>query len=223
MPSSCRISGGTATARRVHGAGKDTTLAAGKMSPQQQLPLMVTEDMMAIKAFLWERNNAGELNIDKLCIVGAEMGASVAVNFAAADAAQQDENLVYGADREYKLGRFVKVLVLISPEQAFRGLPIRAALKEPVVQHDIAIMILVGKQDSKWLEEAKQIHALLRSITPSPRTTRIRSRSERSFFSGPTPTCKAPSCWTRSSGCPSCSTASRKAKRRSIPRPRFPR
>ena len=49
-------------------------LIAEKMSAQQ-LPLMATEDMMTVKTFLWDRNNAGELNIDKLCIVGAEMGA----------------------------------------------------------------------------------------------------------------------------------------------------
>ena len=56
---------------------------------------MATEDMMAVKAFLWDRNNAGELNIDKLCVVGAEMGASVAMSFALADAAQQDQNRVF--------------------------------------------------------------------------------------------------------------------------------
>ena len=41
---------------------------------------MVREDMRAVKDFLWERNNAGQLNIDKLCIVGADMGASVALD-----------------------------------------------------------------------------------------------------------------------------------------------
>ena len=71
--------------------------------------------MKAVKDFLWERNNAGELNIDKLCVVGAEMGASVALNFALADALDQDSNRVLRPD--YKLGRFVKALVLISPER----------------------------------------------------------------------------------------------------------
>ena len=32
---------------------------------------MVTQDMRAVKDFLWQKNNAGELNIDKLCVVGA--------------------------------------------------------------------------------------------------------------------------------------------------------
>ena len=66
---------------RMKGARRDETLNAAKMPPAQ-FGLMVTEDMKAVKDFLWERNNAGELNIDKLCVVGAEMGASVALNFA---------------------------------------------------------------------------------------------------------------------------------------------
>ncbi len=68
---------GHGDSKRLKGDRRDETLNAEKMSPQQ-LPLMATEDMMAVKQFLWERNNKGELNIDKLCIVGAELGASVA-------------------------------------------------------------------------------------------------------------------------------------------------
>ena len=77
----------------VKGARKEDTINAEKMSPQQFL-LMAGQDMKAVKQFLWDRNNAGELNIDKLCIVGAEMGASVAVNFALLDAEEQDVNRV---------------------------------------------------------------------------------------------------------------------------------
>ena len=64
--------------------------------PPAQFKAMVTCDMEAVKKFLWERNNAGELNIDKLCVVGAEMGASVAVNFALADARDQDATACSG-------------------------------------------------------------------------------------------------------------------------------
>ena len=89
----------------LRGATRDETLDAAKMSPLQ-FTAMVTQDMRAVKDFLWNRNNAGELNIDKLCVVGAEMGASVALDFALADAVEQDRNRVRRP--EYKLGRFVK-------------------------------------------------------------------------------------------------------------------
>ena len=141
----------------LKGARRDETLKAASMPPAQ-FTAMVTQDMKAVKDFLWERNNAGELNIDKLCVVGAEMGASVALNFALSDVWDQDRNRVIRSD--YKVGRFVKALVLISPEPSSHGLPLKAAAGNPVIQRDIAMMILVGKQNPKALERANRIYGL---------------------------------------------------------------
>ena len=150
--------------RRI-GDSRDDTLDAAKMSPGQ-FGLMVTQDMRAVKDFLWQKNNAGELNIDKLCVVGAEMGASVALNFAMLDAVDQERNQVPRPD--YKVGRFVKALVLISPELSFRGLPTRKAASYPPVQRDIAVMIVVGKQDAKALSEAKRMYGIFAKSHPEP-------------------------------------------------------
>jgi pimeloyl-ACP methyl ester carboxylesterase len=150
--------------RRI-GASRDDTLDAARMTPGQ-FSLMVTQDMRAVKDFLWEKNNAGELNIDKLCVVGAEMGASVALNFALLDAVDQERNRVQRPD--YKLGCFVKALVLISPELSFKGLPIRNAAAYPPVQRDISIMILVGKQNAKALAEAKRLYGIFEKSHPEP-------------------------------------------------------
>jgi hypothetical protein len=106
------------------------------------------------------------LNIDKLCVVGAEMGASVALNFALADALDQGRNPVQRP--EYKLGNFVKALVLISPKSTFPGLPVKTATVHPVVQRDIAVLILVGKQDGKCMEEAKRLHGIFEKHHPEP-------------------------------------------------------
>jgi pimeloyl-ACP methyl ester carboxylesterase len=154
---------GESTRRR--GASRDETLDAAKMAPNQ-FGLMVTQDMKAVKDFLWEKNNAGELNIDKLCVVGAEMGASVALNFAMFDAVEQERNQVLRPD--YKLGCFVKALVLISPDFRTSGLPIRKAAAYPAVQRDISIMILVGKKDAKALAEAKRIYGIFAKSHPEP-------------------------------------------------------
>jgi pimeloyl-ACP methyl ester carboxylesterase len=151
--------------KRLKGLRQEETLKAATLAPEQ-FRRMVTQDMEAVKKFLWQRNNDGELNIDKLCVVGAEMGASVALNFALADAAVQDMNRVYGADRERKVGRFVKALVLLSPEHSFRGLPIRAAAA-PLISN-VAMLILVGKQDAKALDEAKRIHGIFERYHPEP-------------------------------------------------------
>jgi dienelactone hydrolase len=150
---------------KLKGSRRDETLKAATLSPQQ-FGSMITQDMKAVRDFLWERNNAGELNLDKLCVVGAEMGASVALNFALADAMEQERNRVRRP--EYKQGRFVKALVLISPERSFHGLSLRGPTTNSVVQRDIAVLILVGKQDGKMMEESKRIHAIFEKYHPEP-------------------------------------------------------
>lgn len=168
------------------GASKDEKLDAATLSASQ-FGQMVTKDMMAVKQFLWEQNNAGQLNIDKLCIVGAEMGASVALNFALADAVDQDNNRVQRA--EYKVGRFVKALVLISPEPAFRGLPTRDATAYPAVQRDIPILMVVGKQDAKALQEAKRINSIFERHHPDPTGDTVSEKNDkRTLFFVPLPT-----------------------------------
>jgi pimeloyl-ACP methyl ester carboxylesterase len=147
------------------GSARGDKLDAAKMPPAQ-FTRMVTEDMKAIKDFLWEKNNAGELNIDKLCIVGSEMGASVALDFAAFDADGYGYGSAFYGPR--KLGRFVKALVLISPRWTMSGLPIAPARNSPVVQSDIAMMFLVGKEDNKAFHEARRIHGIFKPWHPEP-------------------------------------------------------
>jgi len=145
--------------------GKDETLDAANLSTAQ-FNSMVTEDMAAVKKFLWEKNNAGELNLDKLCVIGAEMGASIAMDFAWYDAVDQDANPVLRP--EYKLGRYVKALVLLSPEISFKGISMRRAMQNPAVRNEISVLILVGKDDSKALGEAKRVYSLFDREHPKP-------------------------------------------------------
>ena len=88
------------------------------MSPAQFFA-MVTQDMKAVKDFLWDRNNAGELNHRQALRRGRRDGRLGGFELRLADAVEQDNNRVPRA--EYKLGRFVKALVLISPERSFRA------------------------------------------------------------------------------------------------------
>lgn len=150
---------------RRKGDVKDEILDAAKMTPSQ-FGLMVTQDMKAIKDFLWEKNNAGELNIDKLCVVGSQMGASVALNFAGFDAVGYESGNPYYGSR--KLGRFVKALILISPKWSSPGLPLFQAIKNSTVQSDISIMIIVGKQDAKAMSESKRIYGMFDRWHPEP-------------------------------------------------------
>jgi pimeloyl-ACP methyl ester carboxylesterase len=151
---------------RFKGSRKDDDLKAANL-PLPQFAKMVTEDTKAVKDFLWERNNAEELNLDKLCVVGAEMGASVALDWAAYDAVGYDNNMVtYGPLR---LGAFVKALVLISPEWAFKSLSLKQAASATRVQGDIPILILVGQEDRKAFSEAKRINTFFERFHAEPK------------------------------------------------------
>ncbi|MGD0900331.1 MAG: alpha/beta fold hydrolase [Thermoguttaceae bacterium] len=134
---------------------KTKTLSAAKLQPSQ-FALMITQDLQAVKDFLWKKNNARDLNIDKLCVVGFEMGASVALDFALYDAMGYDQGTpVYGP---LKLGRFVKSLVLVSPEWSFPGLKTADAVKSADVQRNISVMVLVGKDNPKFMADAKRFN-----------------------------------------------------------------
>jgi pimeloyl-ACP methyl ester carboxylesterase len=122
---------------------------------------MADEDMEAVKNYLMIRNNAGELNIDKLCLVGVEMGAAVAVNWAARDWSWP--MLTTG-----KQGQDVKALVLISPEWSFKGMRINEAMAHPNIRSDLSVMIIAGKANSKAMQEAKRLHNALEKYHPMP-------------------------------------------------------
>ena len=143
---------------------------------------MVAFDMPRLKHFLLEENNAGELNIEKLCVVGAEMGASVAVNWTYFDWTRPPEG-------NRKMGQDVKALVLISPQWSTTGLPLRTAMVRPPLRirvfdpqlksafrdpdtinfslpvaldfrSEVSTLIVVGKSNSKAVRDARRLHAL---------------------------------------------------------------
>ena len=149
---------------RGHG---DSSRAAGRVGELRTADFlaMVDEggDLEAIKKFLITKNNAGELNVESLCLVGVEMGAVVAVNWAARDWSWPP--LATGSQ-----GQFVKALALVSPEWSFKGLRINDALAQPNVRRDLSVMIIAGKGNSKLLQEARRLHSAFEKFHPSPDT-----------------------------------------------------
>ncbi|HEX3727787.1 MAG TPA: hypothetical protein VHV08_16155, partial [Pirellulales bacterium] len=113
------------------------------------------------KRFLVAKNNDGELNIEKLCVVGVEMGAVVAIDWAAHDWSWPVLNTG-------KQGQDVKGLVLISPEWSFKGLRINDAIAQPGVRSDLSVLLIAGKGSSKSLREAKRLYTALEKYHPAP-------------------------------------------------------
>ena len=104
-----------------------------------------------MEKLLIQENNNGTLNLNKLCLVGSEMGASVALHWAL-----YDWNwLVWSGGKRRPS---VKALVLLSPQTNFRGLDTREPLANLDVRTRLSIMILVGKQDNRAYTQANQLY-----------------------------------------------------------------
>lgn len=140
---------------------------------------MVDFDMEEVRSFLVERNDLQELNLNKLCLVGAGMGANVAMIWAA-----KDWDMPPLASR--KQGQDVKALVLASPDWKQKGLPLVAALKHPAVQRQLSIMLVYGSEDSKSKESAETVYKNLKRFHPDPPIGRVRELKD--LFDYPLPT-----------------------------------
>lgn len=182
--------------------GARTPLDAGTMS-RAEFANMVAYDMQVLRDFLVQRNNAGELNIEKLCVVGAEMGASVALTFTYQDWLRPVQG-------NKKQGQDVKALVLISPEWTTPGLPpnlpltrlpltsmasdpqLRVVFKDPDAvdfnlpvtldfRREVSVYIVCGKGTPKAVANASRLHKMLKRFHPDPPARRA---DERDLFFG---------------------------------------
>jgi len=148
---------------RGHGQSKSQKLdgvTSKSLDPDKmtkpQLESMV-DDIEACKKYLLEKNNSGDLNIEQLCVVGADFGTILAVRFAALDWAKQDLPA-------YKLGKDVRALVLLSPAPSFKGVTLREALTVPGVSTHIAMLLVAGAEDSKSSSEVDKLHKSLETL-----------------------------------------------------------
>src|SRR5204862_3190895 len=103
-----------------------------------------------------EKNNAGELNIESLCVVGSQLGCSIAMMWSALD---WDQRVL----PSYKQGQDVKAMILLSPLETFRGVSYRGPMGHPIVSGKASIgtskfntLICVGKEDAKAHTDAKK-------------------------------------------------------------------
>jgi len=139
---------GKSTKQKNPDTGRTETLDAAKFKPVEFF-LMVTEDIEAVRRFLKEKNNAKELNIEKLCLIGNEMGASLALNYAVRDWSWPV--LATG-----KQGQDVKALVLITPEWNSKGLKISEAVAHPAIRSELSVLIIAGNK-GKSKEESQKL------------------------------------------------------------------
>ncbi|HEX5103500.1 MAG TPA: alpha/beta fold hydrolase [Pirellulaceae bacterium] len=137
--------------------GDNETIDPSKLRAKD-LEAMVL-DLDACKKFLLDKNNAGECNIEMLCVVGAEFGSIVAMQYAVYDWAKPRLPA-------YKLGQDVKALVLLTPMQSFKGLTTRVPMSSDIIRSKLAMLLVAGREDSKGTAEAKRMHNSFESSRP---------------------------------------------------------
>jgi pimeloyl-ACP methyl ester carboxylesterase len=140
---------------------------------------MVLYDLEAVRAFLVERNDAGELNLNKLCVVGAGMGANVALNYAARDWAIP--NLA-----ARKQGQDVKALVLLSPLRVFHGLSSIQPLKFEPIQRQLSVFLAFGAGDAKIAKDCETMVKTWAKFHPEPPREQVAALKDFYVFSPPT-------------------------------------
>lgn len=141
--------------------------------------LLMVNDMEALKRFLYEKNNEGLLNVEMLCLVGADLGALIATNWAAYDWSRQQLPA-------FKQGQTVKALVLLSPPNSLKGYNASAAWKHPIFQsNQLSIMLVAGRRDSKSSNEAKSIFNRIERHHPVPEDPAARTTKQSLFLIEP--------------------------------------
>lgn len=118
-------------------------------------------DVEACKKFLLQKHNAGELNIEMLCVVAADFSCIVALRWTAMD---------WRAPRlpALKQGQDVQAVVLLSPLRSHKGLTLRDAMSEPAIRKTISVLMVAGAEDRRGTTEAKALLTPLESQRPKP-------------------------------------------------------
>ncbi|WP_029246600.1 alpha/beta hydrolase [Schlesneria paludicola] len=117
---------------------------------------MVLYDMQAVKEFLLEEHQKGNLNMNKLGIVACDFSTSVALAFTEIDWEREPYDDSTTPEQRTPRGQDVQALVLISPELSTPGL---AATKSAAVirGRDLPVMIGTSEKNAHDLSAAKKL------------------------------------------------------------------
>jgi alpha-beta hydrolase superfamily lysophospholipase len=128
--------------------------AAEEFKTGKELAYALPIDLQTVKEFLINEHNRGTINVRRLGIVGAELGALVALEWM--QRAEFKENRTRGWE---KIDGDLTALVLISPQTAYWGQ--KSPWEFNQQGNELPIMI-VGPKDGKGADEAERVARKLR-------------------------------------------------------------
>lgn len=154
---------------RKHGESQPSGGAtAGKRRPgltANDYKAMVSQDLEAVKRFIFEEHQNENLNMRKLSIVAAEMSAPIAINYAILDWNKKPHDDAPTPAARTPRGQDVRALVLLSPQDRVPGVSTGRAM--PILRNPqlgISFLIGVGQKDGLDKGEAKKLHSQLTTI-----------------------------------------------------------
>lgn len=140
---------------RGHGGSKFYTDARGEKKPfktsrmsKSDVGRIIGNDLEAAKKFLKEKNNASELNLNALVVLGVGEGAIFGAHWTVSD-------WKFPSIGSIKQGQDVKAIIFVSPEKNFKGVGIDTVLREPYLLQ-LPMMIVDGAGSSS-AADSKQI------------------------------------------------------------------
>lgn len=117
---------------------------------------LMVRDMDAVKKFIFEEHQKGNLNMRKTAIVAPTMSAAIAISFAAADWQKAPYDDAPTAAARTPRGQDIQAMVFLSPETTLPGVP--AHQVAPTLKGTpMAAFVVVGKTDSQDKDQAKKL------------------------------------------------------------------
>ena len=126
---------------------------------RQQYREMVDLDLEAVKKFVIEKHNQGELNVELLVVIGFDMGAVVALNWV-----HLDWNMP--SFPNLKQGQDVKAMVLVSLMSSYKGLTIKDAIADQNVRRRISTLLAFGSGSPKIAAANRRLFKSLERTHP---------------------------------------------------------
>lgn len=168
---------GSSTTQQIPGRDMTRTLSADKMN-KLDVVAMITADLEAVKSFLMKENNAGNLNIEMLCVIGSQTGAMLAMNWSFRDWSWPQLPSI-------KQGQDVKALVLLSPDRQFKGITSDEAMRHPAIRSQLSVMIVSGRQSPDYADAKRIFDNFERYHEKPPSDRKERLEKQDLFFISP--------------------------------------
>jgi Alpha/beta hydrolase family len=135
-------------------------------------------DIEACKKFLRQKNNAGECNIESLCVVACDFSCILAMQWAMLD---------WSATilPSYKNGKDVQALVLLTPWQTHKGMTMQKTLQHPAIRTKLSMLLVAGTDDSRGFSDAKKLNTSLEGFRPEMKKQDVEPKDRTLVFVQP--------------------------------------